>query len=197
MTQEIIFHVYSKNLIGGNTYLHTHAFFGDGFYTIGSMPSHDMCLTPVDGKPNRYAVIEKIGGVFYVNDMGSVDGTILNGKRVAKEPLRDKDWLCFQGGEYSIQVVLPTIQKTPPVENKPLSKRVRIAVAMSDDGTFWSARGFSEGRRSVTAEDCYMRESSDSDMDEEQISTYHTHMVEVDIPLPSGTPLQAKIVEPT
>jgi len=79
-------------------------------------------------------------------------------------------------------------------QEKPLAKRVRIAVAMSDDGTFWSARGFSGLKDGKNQPDGFLREGAEMDMESEEISTYRTHMVEVDIPLPPEAPLQATLV---
>lgn len=75
------------------------------------------------------------------------------------------------------------------------AKRVRIAVAMSDDGKFWSARGFSGLNDGTNQPDSFLREGAEMDMDGEGIAAFRTHMVEVDIPLPPETALQAQIVE--
>lgn len=195
MTAEIVFHVYKANC-GKNQYQGSRAFFGsEGVFkdfTIGSGPSNDLLLPSTEDNTSRYAVVEESRGAFYITKHPRIKPLAfgLNGGGIDQHPhqLHDGDRLAFEDGH------VVRVRITSPPQEKPLAKRVRIAVAMSDDGTFWSARGFSGLKDGKNQPDGFLREGAEMDMEGEEISTYRTHMVEVDIPLPPEAPLQATLV---
>ncbi|MDI7246859.1 MAG: DUF3662 and FHA domain-containing protein [Bacillota bacterium] len=67
---------------------------GDGKVTIGRSGSCDIVIENA-GVSRRHAEIVREGGRFYVVDLGSTNGTYVNGRKVSKQLLADGDLVNF------------------------------------------------------------------------------------------------------
>jgi hypothetical protein len=76
------------------------AFQLDGGITIGRSPQMDIQIDDPFAS-GRHARIYERGGFFYVEDMGSTNGTFLNGERLgSEEPLRAEDRIRIGDTEF-------------------------------------------------------------------------------------------------
>ncbi len=64
---------------------------GDNPVVIGRDPKADIVLHPDSAASRRHAEIYPVAGGWRIRDMGSVNGSELNGRRLKDEPLSDKD----------------------------------------------------------------------------------------------------------
>lgn len=65
-------------------------FLGDGRATIGRLETNDIPI-PDPGLSRHHAEISTENGHFILTDLGSTNGTFVNGKRIAEKPLKDGD----------------------------------------------------------------------------------------------------------
>jgi hypothetical protein len=72
----------------------------DDSTSIGRHPQSHIVLTSGSAS-GRHAVIENVGGVFYVKDLGSSNGTRVNGAEVEEAKLKDGDRVSF-GDEQAV-----------------------------------------------------------------------------------------------
>lgn len=70
-------------------------------------------LLPDTAVSRRHAAIEAGGGAFRLKDLGSTNGTLLNGKKVREGPIRHGD--RFQVGNTTLQFVLEEREGGGPV----------------------------------------------------------------------------------
>ncbi|QYJ16227.1 hypothetical protein Rxycam_02059 [Rubrobacter xylanophilus DSM 9941] len=65
---------------------------GNGITTIGRSSASDIVLKSDDYVSGRHARLTRHGGLLYVEDLGSTNGTFVNGRKtVGATPLRDGD----------------------------------------------------------------------------------------------------------
>src|SRR4051812_8566168 len=92
--------------------------------SIGRRPDHDICL-PFPAVSADHAEIVTVVTDSFLHDLGSTNGTIVNGERVAKHFLRDHDEIeigrqhlvYLTDEDEQVEARLP-----PPEENKVLSR---------------------------------------------------------------------------
>src|SRR5262249_46634583 len=94
--------------------LHQHAFEG----TSVVVGRHGDCHIVLDnpGASRTHCEISCEDGVTWVNDLGSSNGTFLNGKSIEKEQLHDGDRLTV--GKFELHVTLPKTAPEPTQESK-------------------------------------------------------------------------------
>jgi hypothetical protein len=79
---------------------------------VASIGRHPTCQVRLDAErdtevSNRHAVVQRKDGVWVLRDLGSIQGTYLNGQRIAEEtPLNDGDLLRLGAGGPEIQFLL-------------------------------------------------------------------------------------------
>jgi hypothetical protein len=72
-------------------------------FAIGRRPGHDLVLP--DPRVSRdHAVIEQLDGRFRLRDLGSRNGTFLNGQPVSEADLRDGDRLAIGAFEVTVRI---------------------------------------------------------------------------------------------
>ena len=73
-----------------------------GAFYIGRINGNDMIM-PDYAISKRHAIIDIEGGAYFIRDVGSTNGTRLNGTRLGKKPtqLRDKDVVSFARYEFT------------------------------------------------------------------------------------------------
>jgi EAL domain-containing protein (putative c-di-GMP-specific phosphodiesterase class I) len=77
----------------------------------------------------HHAVIDCRGGRFGLRDLGSTNGTFVNGQRVTESPLRDGDIIHFAHKEFRFSVIsLSTPLKKIEIETTPMQKGLPISV---------------------------------------------------------------------
>jgi len=80
--------------------------------TVASIGRHPTCQIRLDADrdtdvSNRHAVVQKKDGVWVVRDLGSIQGTYLNGHRIsAEQPLNDGDLLRLGASGPEVQFLL-------------------------------------------------------------------------------------------
>ncbi len=111
--------------------------------TLGRGPENDLVFPDI-ACSRRHAMIERQGDDWLVIDLGSGNGTLVNGRKIQREVLRDGDEIEVgstviqfnQPGAYPEDEPLGT-DRTPP----PSSTTVTGAATMADDeGTGWLTR---------------------------------------------------------
>jgi len=70
-------------------------------------------LLPDTAVSRRHAAIDAAGGVFRLKDLGSTNGTLLNGKRIRESAIRHGD--RFQVGNTTLQFVVEEREGSGPV----------------------------------------------------------------------------------
>jgi pSer/pThr/pTyr-binding forkhead associated (FHA) protein len=78
---------------------------GEGENLIGRDPGLWLSL-PLEGVSRRHARLVPRGGEWWIEDLGSTNGTFVNGERVEQEPLRHLDVIAF-GRRSELVFVLP------------------------------------------------------------------------------------------
>ena len=78
--------------------------FDQGSVVIGRTPECDVILYEA-GVSRRHARIFEEGEGFSVEDLGSANGTIVNGEKVAKQPLRDGDAITMGPVRFTFSAV--------------------------------------------------------------------------------------------
>jgi hypothetical protein len=75
-------------------------------FTIGRIDGNDMIM-PDFAISKKHAVINRDDGAYYIKDLGSTNGTLVNGTRLDKKPVKihDKDVLSF--ARYEFTFLLP------------------------------------------------------------------------------------------
>lgn len=71
--------------------------------SIGRRPTCHVALTDVNVS-RQHAVIERQGDVYWLSDLGSTNGTFVNGQRVARQPLRSGDRIKVGDSELEVEV---------------------------------------------------------------------------------------------
>ena len=75
-------------------------------FTIGRRSGHDLVLP--DGRVSRdHAVVEAASGGYRLRDLGSRNGTLLNGEPIAEADLSDGDRLAIGGFEVTVRLTSP------------------------------------------------------------------------------------------
>ena len=133
---------------------------GHDFATIGRHPSSDLPFDATDELQVsvRHAAVFKQGGGFLIRDLGSTNGTYLNGKRVRGDrPLEAADIIQFGPSgpklEFTIAATVPAAAKARPVV-APLApaseiirpagrttERIRVEVSRQTRAWKWVAIG--------------------------------------------------------
>jgi len=70
---------------------------------IGRRPTCHVVLTDANVS-RQHAVIERQGDVYWLNDLGSTNGTFVNGERVTRQPLRSGDRIRVGDSELEVEV---------------------------------------------------------------------------------------------
>jgi len=107
------------------------------FATVGRHPSSDVPFDPDKALQVsvRHAAVFKQGGSFLVRDLGSSNGTFLNGKRVrGDQPLEPGDVL--QLGPTGPKIEFRIVSTTPPATRGPIAPvpRTEPVLLAEDDG---------------------------------------------------------------
>lgn len=84
-----------------------------GFTSIGRLPSNDICVENL-GVSRLHAFIlgDKRGEVFVLEDLGSLNGTFVNKKRVQKWLLRANDTIAL--GQHQLEFLVPESPTAEP-----------------------------------------------------------------------------------
>ncbi len=91
----------------------------DGLVTIGRASDNIIALTDDSNISRYHAEIENRNGEFWINDLGSSNGTTLNGEKVTMEkPLFDGDKIVF-GGSSTVEVLLNPVEEEKEDEKSP------------------------------------------------------------------------------
>ena len=134
---------------------------GHDFATIGRHPSSDLPFDATDELQVsvRHAAVFKQGGGFLIRDLGSTNGTFLNGKRVRGDrPLEANDVLQFGPSgpklEFTIATTLPAPARARPIAVAPpasaseiirpkerTTERIRVEVLRQTRPWKWVAIG--------------------------------------------------------
>ena len=71
-------------------------------FTIGRIDGNDMIMTDF-AISKKHAIINRDDGAYYLKDLGSTNGTLINGTRLDKRPVKihDKDVLSFARYEFA------------------------------------------------------------------------------------------------
>ena len=71
-------------------------------FTIGRIDGNDMIM-PDFAISKKHAIINRDDGAYYLKDLGSTNGTLINGTRLDKKPVKihDKDVLSFARYEFT------------------------------------------------------------------------------------------------
>jgi predicted component of type VI protein secretion system len=85
----------------------------DGRITIGRRPDNDVCV-PQPAVSGEHAAIVTILADSFLEDLGSTNGTRVNGKRVAKHFLRDRDEI-----DVGRQILVYLVDDTQRLEARP------------------------------------------------------------------------------
>ncbi|QLI80227.1 FHA domain-containing protein [Chitinibacter fontanus] len=67
--------------------------------SIGRRPNNDIQIDNL-AVSGQHAVVEVVGQIYFVEDLGSTNGTLLNGEKITRHPLKSGDELTI--GKYSI-----------------------------------------------------------------------------------------------
>lgn len=82
---------------------------------IGRVPENDIVINNL-GVSRRHAEIIEEGGQYYIQDLGSVNGTFVNGQKVEKDLLNDKDEILI--GKHKIIFQHPQIAPMSEVKSQ-------------------------------------------------------------------------------
>jgi DNA-binding CsgD family transcriptional regulator len=108
--------------------------------TIGRDESNDLCLRHDMRASRRHADIVDRGGQWVIEDLGSKNGTVVNGRRVKAHPLKDRDVieiastrLTYQAGLDPLSTEIASLAggELPGIE---LSSREREILACVSSG---------------------------------------------------------------
>jgi hypothetical protein len=80
----------AKLIISQNGEVTDNRFIGDAAFTIGSLAENDLCLA-VNGVSRSHARITSIGNDDILEDLGSTNGTHVNGQRITRHILQNDD----------------------------------------------------------------------------------------------------------
>jgi hypothetical protein len=74
-------------------------------FTIGRIDGNDMIM-PDFAISKKHAIINRDDGSYYIKDLGSTNGTLVNGTRLDKKPVKihDKDVLSFARYEFTFLI---------------------------------------------------------------------------------------------
>lgn len=95
----------------------------DKFFNIGRHTSNDLSLndSTVSGEHARITSIMKTS---YIQDLGSTNGTFVNGRKVQQQVLRNDDIVTI--GEYSIMFISEDLE-VKPSKDRDIAKTVFVA----------------------------------------------------------------------
>ena len=86
----------AKLIVSQNGTVTENRFLTDASFTIGSLPDSDLCLT-IDGVSRAHARITSIGNDDILEDLGSTNGTVVNGQPVTRHILQNDDVIEIAG----------------------------------------------------------------------------------------------------
>lgn len=114
---------------------------------VASIGRHPTCQIRLDAErdtevSNRHAVLQQKDGVWILRDLGSIQGTYLNGQRIAEEqPLNDGDLLRLGATGPEIQFLLsdraqvaePSREPTQPQPAKPMMSTEELERILAEE----------------------------------------------------------------
>jgi len=80
----------AKLIVSQNGEVIENRFLNESSFTIGSLPDNDLCLT-VQGVSRSHACITSVGNDDILEDLGSTNGTLVNGQPIARYILQNDD----------------------------------------------------------------------------------------------------------
>jgi pSer/pThr/pTyr-binding forkhead associated (FHA) protein len=86
----------AKLIVSQNGTVTENRFLNDASFTIGSLPDSDLCLA-IDGVSRSHARITSIGNDDFLEDLGSTNGTVVNGQPVTRHILQNDDVIEIAG----------------------------------------------------------------------------------------------------
>jgi pSer/pThr/pTyr-binding forkhead associated (FHA) protein len=86
----------AKLIVSQNGTVTENRFLNDASFTIGSLPDSDLCLA-IDGVSRSHARITSIGNDDILEDLGSTNGTVVNGQPVTRHILQNDDVIEIAG----------------------------------------------------------------------------------------------------
>ncbi len=86
----------AKLIVSQNGTVTENRFLNDASFTIGSLPDSDLCLA-IDGVSRSHARITSVGNDDILEDLGSTNGTVVNGQPVTRHILQNDDVIEIAG----------------------------------------------------------------------------------------------------
>lgn len=86
----------AKLIVSQNGTVTENRFLNEASFTIGSLPDSDLCLA-IDGVSRSHARITSIGNDDILEDLGSTNGTVVNGQPVTRHILQNDDVIEIAG----------------------------------------------------------------------------------------------------
>ncbi|MCU0234903.1 MAG: sigma 54-interacting transcriptional regulator [Thermoanaerobaculales bacterium] len=110
---------------------------GPGENRVGADPANPIHL-PVRQVSRRHAVLRVQGDSVQVEDLGSTNGTFVNGVRVRSARLGEHDWVQFgpvlltfeelEAGEHELAITLDDRPRTPPPANRREERTTEVGI---------------------------------------------------------------------
>jgi predicted component of type VI protein secretion system len=110
--------------------------------TIGRRADNDLCL-PYPAVSGEHAAVVTILADSFLEDLGSTNGTLVNGKAVAKHFLRDRDHIDI--GKHKIVYVVDDAAKLEPDPPDVAQREARLAAERVDAARAKAARAAGPG----------------------------------------------------